>query len=189
MSALKDLRSLFKKVESTEKGKSIAFDKAVLKIINLVSGCRNKKNKVILIGNGGSASIASHISTDFLKNALIPSITFNDCSLITCLSNDFGYEDVFEKPIEILAQKNDILFSISSSGKSRNILDATIKAGQKGCYIVTLSGFCADNPLRIMGDINFYLPSNSYGVVEITHLAICHHIVDVLIQNRPNGQV
>lgn len=137
-----------------------------------------KGNKVMLIGNGGSAAIANHIATDLLNNAAISAITFNDPSILTCIGNDFGYARVFQRPIEGLARAGDILFSISSSGKSENILRATKKAKSKGCFVITFSGFSKNNPLKKLGKINFYVPSKSYGHVEIVHLAICHLIAD-----------
>ena len=169
---------------SNQKQSSISFDLAMQKIIMLVKGQSRRGNKLIFIGNGGSASIASHMVTDFLKNAGIPAVAFNDISLITCISNDLGYEQVFTKPISLLARKGDILFAISSSGKSRNILNAVMMAKRKGCSIVTLSGFSKDNPLREMGEINFYTPSDSYGDVEIAHLSICHALVDAVIPRQ-----
>ncbi|TAM38080.1 SIS domain-containing protein, partial [bacterium] len=101
-------------------------------------------------------------------------------SLLTCVSNDLGYENVFSVPIERLAKKGDILFAISSSGKSKNILNAVSSAKKKGCFVISLSGFSSRNPLRSTGSVNFYVPSSSYGAVEIAHLAICHAIVDTL---------
>lgn len=180
MDNFKNLRDLLLKIEvnGSPGNKIVPLDAAMSRVISLIKALNKKKNKLIFIGNGGSASIASHISTDFLKNALVPALAFNDSSLITCLSNDLGYEHVFEKPIEMFAQKGDILFAVSSSGKSKNILNATIAAKKKGCFVITLSGFKENNPLRKLGDINFYLPSNSYGDVEIAHLAICHCIAD-----------
>lgn len=177
------LSEVFCKMEITGvDGNKLSFDRAVLKIIKLIGGFNKKSNKVIFIGNGGSASIASHMACDFLKNGKVPAIAFNDPSLITCISNDLGYEYVFDKPLEMLAQKNDCLFSISSSGSSKNILNAAQKARNLGCFSVTLSGFNKANPLRKMGDINFYLPSFSYGFVEIGHLAISHCIADKIME-------
>ncbi len=177
------LGGLFYKMETKDKqGKSMPSDKAISAAVSLILRGAKQGNKVMIIGNGGSASIASHISTDLLKNAGIPAMAFNDASLLTCLSNDLGYEFVFSKPIELLAKKGDILISISSSGKSRNILQATREAVKKGCRIITLSGFNKNNPLKKLGEVNFYLPSNSYGFVEIAHLAICHSIVDKILQ-------
>lgn len=182
---IKGLRgSLLKMQINDDKGKVLSQGATIAKIINLIITHSDKGNKVIFIGNGGSASIASHIAIDLLKNAQISAMAFNDPSLITCLSNDLGYEYVFQKPLELLAKKGDILFSLSSSGKSKNILNATEEAKKKGCFLVTLSGFAKDNPLRKLGNINFYIPSNSYGYVEIAHTAICHCIVDGIIKER-----
>jgi D-sedoheptulose 7-phosphate isomerase len=140
--------------------------------------------KLLFIGNGGSAAIASHMAIDFWKNGGIKATAFNDSSLLTCISNDFGYNHVFEKPIEVFANKNDILFAISSSGKSENILRGVQTAKSKGCTVITFSGFDMDNPLRSMGICNFYVPSHEYGHVEVIHQYICHWILDVIIEFR-----
>jgi len=179
----KELGIVFSGIKvSNAKGTFLSFTETMTEIIKIIVSLRGSSNKIILIGNGGSASIASHIATDFLKNCMIPALTFNDASLLTCVSNDLGYEHVFAKPLEILAKKGDIVFTVSSSGKSPNILNAITAAKKKGCYILTLSGFSPDNPLRNKGDINFYVPSYSYGCVEIAHLAICHSIVDSIMK-------
>jgi len=176
-----ELSDLLSSIEVTDSaGKAFDFHKAVLQAVKLISGQSKKGNKVIFVGNGGSASIANHMSTDFLKNLKVPSLAFSDASLLTCVSNDLGYENVFSVPIESLAKKGDILFAISSSGKSKNILNAASSAKRKGCFVISLSGFSRRNPLRGMGNINFYAPSSSYGAVEIAHLALCHAIVDAL---------
>ncbi|MDP3731968.1 MAG: SIS domain-containing protein [Candidatus Omnitrophota bacterium] len=181
MRYFKELRELFLRIKANDKAKGITLDKAIQQAVDLILALERGRNKIIFIGNGGSASIASHLYTDFLKNARIPALAFNDSSLITCLSNDLGYENVFKQPIELLARRGDILFAISSSGKSKNILRATEAAEKKGCVIITLSGFNPDNPLRFKGKINFYVPAHSYGFVEIAHLAICHCILDSII--------
>lgn len=187
MDYFKDLSAMFLKIEATdERSKTLPLGSAIQKVIDLVTSRAKTGGKVIFIGNGGSASISSHMAIDFLKNGDIPALTFNDPAFLTCISNDLGYEQVFRKPIEVLAKKNDILFSISSSGKSKNITNATEEAKNKGCLVITLTGFNKDNPLRKMGDINFYVPSGSYGYVEITHLAVCHFIIDEIIANK-NG--
>ena len=162
----------------------VALDKSIADLARLVITAAKKGNKVILVGNGGSVSIASHIATDLLKNGLVPSLAFNDASLITCVSNDLGYEHVFRKPIELIARKGDIVIAISSSGKSKNILSAAKEAKKKGCFLVTLSGFKKSNLLRKLGNINYYVPSNSYGYTEITHLTICHSLADKVIGQK-----
>jgi len=140
--------------------------------------------KLMFIGNGASASIASHMSTDYWKNGGIRAIAFNDSSLLTCISNDYGYKHVFEKPIEMFADKGDTLVAVSSSGKSENILRGVQAARASKCKVITFSGFKNDNPLRSMGDYNFYVASPSYGHVEIIHLSICHCICDAIIQEK-----
>ncbi len=181
MKYFKDLAGLFYKIEANDDtGKSLPFALAMTQVINRVRILKKKNKKIILIGNGGSCAIAGHIATDFLKNSRIRALCFNEPSLITCISNDFGYEYVFQKPLEILAEKGDVLVAISSSGASRNIINAAQAAGEKGCFVVTMSGFSPKNPLRFKGKVNFYVPARSYGHVEIAHMAICHNIADSL---------
>lgn len=189
MEYFEDLRELFIKIQARDRqGKELSPSEAVSKISSLVIEKNKKGKKSFFIGNGASASIASHIATDFLKNAGVSAQAFNDASLLTCLGNDLGYEYVFQRPIEILGNKGDILFSISSSGASKNILSATRKAKSKKLCIITFSGFNKDNPLRALGEINFYVPSHAYGYVEVVHLAICHAIVDRIIADKdPHG--
>ena len=176
-----ELGNLFLKIQVTDsKRKSINLDKAITQVYEVILRQNKRGKKVIIVGNGGSASIASHIVADFVKNLKIPALSFSDASLLTCLSNDLGYERVFSAPIGVLAKKGDILFAISSSGKSKNILNAVSEGKKMGCFVISFSGFSANNPLRRLGNINFYVPSSSYGAVEITHLALCHSIVDIL---------
>ena len=137
-------------------------------------------NKLIFVGNGGSAAIASHMATDYSKNGNIRAIALNDSSMLTCLGNDLGYEQVFAKQIELQGRRGDILIAISSSGRSSNIINAVKAARAAACSIITFSGFEADNPLRSLGDINFYIASDRYGFVEIGHLTLCHAILDFL---------
>src|SRR6185437_16258631 len=98
-------------------------------------------NKLIFVGNGGSAAIASHMATDYSKNGGIRSLALNDGSMLTCLGNDLGYEHVFSKQIELHARPGDLFFAISSSGRPANILNAVTAARRAQCKIVTLSGF------------------------------------------------
>lgn len=143
-------------------------------------------HKLVFIGNGASAAISSHMSTDFWKNGRMRAIAFNDSSLLTCISNDCGYKHVFSKPIEMFTDKGDILIAISSSGKSENILLGVQSARSKGCKVITLSGFDNNNPLSSLGDYNFYVPSKSYGLVEIIHHSICHCILNTIMQYKKN---
>jgi D-sedoheptulose 7-phosphate isomerase len=151
----------------------------------IASLLKNHKNgkRVMIIGNGGSAAIAMHVLVDY-TNAGLRTADLMNPALLTCLSNDHGYENVFAKPIEIFADKDDILFAISSSGKSQNILKACEAAKFKDCFIVTFSGFSSDNPLRKLGDINFYVPSSHYGFVELAHQTLLHCISDLFVERK-----
>ena len=140
------------------------------------------KRGLFFVGNGGSAAIASHMAADWLKNGNVAAQCFNDGALTTCLSNDLGYDQVFAKPLSLHGRQGDVLFAISSSGNSPSILNASKAAYHVGMYVVTLSGFRPDNPLRNMGDVNFYVPSDRYGIVEVCHHAICHAILDTVIE-------
>ena len=177
------LKELFEKIAATDdKGVELPLDEAFETSVKMLLGEMSNGRKIILIGNGASAAIASHIATDFWKNGGIRAIAFNDASGLTCVSNDFGYEHVFKKPIEMFSDPSDILIAISSSGRSENIIRAVEAAKANNLKIITLSGFDKNNLLRSMGDINFYIPSNSYGHIEVLHHSICHCLVDTIIK-------
>jgi D-sedoheptulose 7-phosphate isomerase len=174
-----EFKKAIEHIETTDNsGGSFKFNNGIDLSVKLLLEIQNKKHRIYIIGNGGSAAIASHTAIDFLKNGNIPATTFNDASLITCISNDIGFEDVFAKPIEMLAREGDLVICISSSGNSSNILKAANTAKVKGCFVITLSGFTPDNKLKPLGNINFFVPSFSYGFLEIIHQYILHCILD-----------
>jgi len=180
-----DLTAILSAVEaSLWGGEAISLSDGLERTIDIILKRTGAGRKVIFIGNGGSAAIASHQAVDYWKNGGLRAIAFNDSSLLTCLSNDYGYPHVFEKSIEMFSDAGDVLIAISSSGKSENILRGTKAAVEKGCDVITMSGFKPDNPLRSRGSVNFYAPSSSYGHVEITHLALCHYLIDTIIGRR-----
>jgi D-sedoheptulose 7-phosphate isomerase len=159
------------------------------KSIPLADGCEWVRNaahethgagdKIIFIGNGGSAGIASHLAIDFSKNGGLRSLAFNDASALTCLGNDLGYENVFAKQLDFHARAGDLVIAISSSGRSPNILNAVKTARAHDCKVVTFSGFTENNDLRKTGDVNFFINSHEYGFVEVSHLALCHAVLDI----------
>lgn len=135
--------------------------------------------KIMFIGNGGSAGIASHMAVDFTKNGGMRALAFNDGAMLTCFGNDLGFDKVFAKAIEMHGAAGDVLVAISSSGRSANILNGVAAARAQGCQVVTFSGFGVDNPLRRLGDWNLYVASNEYGFVEVAHQALIHAILDL----------
>ncbi len=136
------------------------------------SGC------LYIIGNGGSAGVASHAATDFFNVAKIKTFTLHESSLLTCMTNDFGYENAFARMLDQVINKNDVLIAISSSGNSINIRNAADIAKKHQANIITLSGFSENNSLRKMGNINIWLDSDDYGFVEIGHQFLLHNIAD-----------
>lgn len=176
---------LLSEIKATSKdGAEIDFDEGMAQSVDTILAMQQSGGKLIWVGNGGSAAIASHMATDFLKNAGMAATAFNDGSLLTCLSNDLGYENVFSTPINHLAKPEDVLVAISSSGKSQSILNAVSAAREHKLKVITLSGFGESNPLRQTGDINFYVPSNHYGHVEDIHQSIGHCWIDVIMQQN-----
>lgn len=149
----------------------------------LITSTNERGGKIILAGNGGSAAIASHISVDLTNSAGIRAINFNEPDLITCFANDYGYERWLEKAFESYADKGDTVILISSSGRSKNIINAAIKAKESGLDVITLSGFDADNPLRQTGEINFWVDSHVYNVVEAVHNVWLSSIVDKIVDD------
>lgn len=136
------------------------------------------------VGNGGSAAACSHLSQDVLNKLGIRSSILNDFALATCMANDYGYSQVFTRPLSVMAKKGDTLVAISSSGNSENILETVKAALDKNMKIITLSGFSEKNKLwQEPSNAAFYLPWDQYGLVEIGHEALLHAIIECMIQN------
>ena len=153
------------------------------KVANLIAKANTSSNKIIIVGNGGSASIASHLTVDFINAAKIKAINFNESSIITCFSNDYGYENWVGRALDCYADSGDVAILISSSGQSENMLVGAKKAKSMNVDVVTLSGFSLDNPLRKLGDINLWVNSSAYNIVEMVHhiwlLAVCDAVIGV----------
>ncbi len=141
---------------------------------------KNKK-KIMIAGNGGSASIASHCAVDLTKNAKIKSINFNEASLITCFANDYGYENWLAQAIQFYGVSGDVAVLISSSGKSHNMVNAAQMCRKMNIYLITLTGFKKDNPLKQLGDINLWINSSAYNIVEMIHQFWLLAVVDMII--------
>ena len=162
----------------------LSLDAGANKAVDIILSVKSASRKVMLIGNGGSAAIASHMQNDLCKAVGVRATVFNEPPLLTALSNDHGYGCVFERPVELWADAGDVLLAISSSGQSENILRAVRASVARGCQVITLSGFRADNPLRRMGHLNFYVPSQVYGYVELVHSVLAHFLTDCAMMSR-----
>lgn len=136
-------------------------------------------NCVFFIGNGGSSSIASHQAIDYANNGGIRAQALNDSAALTCIGNDWGYEQVFCRQLEMHGRAGDLLIAVSSSGQSPSIVRAVEAARRGDIGVATFSGFRPENPLRRLGDINFYVAAERYGFVELAHLTLLHAILDL----------
>ena len=151
------------------------------KAVEWLKETKYQNTKILLVGNGGSSAVAEHMAIDFTKNAGLKALAVSGSPMLTTFSNDYGYEKVFQKAIEAFGEENDVLIAISSSGASPNILNACRAAREKKMKIITLSGFNANNPLRLQGGINFWINSKAFGYVELIHNLILHYINDTII--------
>ena len=151
-------------------------------LAKLLEECQQSGRKIIIAGNGGSSAIASHVSVDLTKAAGIRAINFNEADLITCFSNDYGYENWVSRALASFGDPGDILILVSSSGQSRNMLNAASIAKSMNIPVVTFSGFLSSNPLRSMGKLNFWVDSDQYNIVEMTHHIWLLAVVDNLVE-------
>ena len=162
--------------------KNKSFDQEIIKSINLLKKCKKNKNKILIFGNGASASIASHVSVDLTKNAKYRTVNFNESNLITCFANDYGYENWIKEALNFYYDKGDVVILVSSSGNSKNIIKAAKWCNQMNVKLISLSGHKKNNALNKLNKkgIFFWVDSMSYNYVEMYHLFILLCLVDSL---------
>ena len=157
----------------------------ILKVRDILIRTSKRNGKVLIFGNGGSAAIASHVSVDLTKNAKLRTVNFNEADLITCFSNDYGYERWVEKAIDFYADKKDSLILISSSGKSQNMINACKLAKRKKISnIISFTGHKKNSPVAKLADINFWVDSKAYNFIENTHQLWLLTVCDLIIGKR-----
>ncbi len=176
---LKNLKELINNIKAEE----------IQKIIDVLEQAHSHKRKIFIIGNGGSAATANHFACDFGKNAIrddenrFKLISLSDSSsAITAYGNDNGYENVFSEQLKNLMEKEDILFAISASGNSPNIIKAVEYAKKKEGIVIGLSGFNGGK-LNELADVNINVASENYEPIEDIHLIITHIIVSWFKKN------
>ncbi|MES2218881.1 MAG: SIS domain-containing protein [Pseudomonadota bacterium] len=168
-------------------GENENCDEAIMHLTKLMNDNKTNGKAIYIVGNGGSAAVASHALTDFVNACHLRAFTINEPSLITCMANDFGYESSYQRILKSVFRPEDILIAISSSGQSPNIHHAVDTAKALGGTVITLSGFTKENKLRKMGYLNFWLDSHDYGLVEIGHLFLLHNIADRIAMGVNKG--
>jgi D-sedoheptulose 7-phosphate isomerase len=177
-----EIQRTLENVEVSAGGERLADEDGMARWCGMTRTLRDARRTMYFIGNGASASMASHMSADACKNGMLRCSCFNEISLLTAIANDVSYEQAFAVPLRRFGNAGDVLVSISSSGNSPNIIAGIAAAREMGMQVVTLSGMSPDNRSRQAGDLNFYVPANSYGVVESCHQVILHSWLDQYIE-------
>ena len=155
-------------------------------IFNILKNARDEKNQVFVMGNGGSASTASHFVADLLKTSITnESNRFKAMSLsdnipvLLAWSNDDSYENIFSNQLENFVQKNDVVIGISGSGNSKNVLNAIQLANEKQAITIGLSGK-GGGKLSELAKINLTIQSDDMLTIETMHLLVCHLITTMI---------
>ena len=137
-------------------------------------------NKIIILGNGGSNAVASHISQDYAKFHSKHSLVFSDPSMLTCVINDFGMDNAYTKFLEYYADKETLCILISSAGESMNIINCIHYCENNIYPYGLLTGFLPSNTARSISTTalwNYHINSSDYGIVECVHQIFLHGVV------------
>ena len=155
-------------------------------LCEMTARAKRRKKTVFLLGNGASASMASHVAADLAKNGGVRTEVFTDVSLLTAIGNDISFDEIFSEPLRRKMIQGDLLVAISSSGMSPNVVLASTAARQLGGGVVTVSAMSPDNHLRRLGDLNFHVPAETYSLAESCHAALLHFWIDQMVaQEQP----
>ena len=151
----------------------------IKKLYQLLLTIKKNKKKIIIVGNGGSAAIASHFSVDMTKNGGVRCINFNESDLLTCFANDYGYENWVKQALRFYCDTGDLVILISSSGNSKNMINAAKYLKKNKNKLITFTGFNGKNLLSKYGQISFNVNSKNYNLIENTHQYWLLTIVDI----------
>ena len=166
---------------------------AVTAVVKAIAAALKAGNKVILFGNGGSATDASHIAAEFVNRFLIdrpplPAIALNtDPAVLTSISNDFGYDQIFAKQLTALGRPGDIVIGLSTSGNSPNVLLALEVAKRGGMQTVVLTGGTGGK-MANLADHTFIVPSKHTPHIQETHITLCHIICQLVDEELFSGK-
>ena len=180
MSDIKFLNNYFNNLKNLLSNDKYLED--LVRVKEILKKTHSEGKKTMIFGNGGSAAIASHFSVDLTKNARVRCTNYNESDLLTCFSNDYGYEKWVEKAIEFYGDKGDTLILISAGGNSPNMTNGA-KQGKKMGFskIITFTGNDKNNNLQKLGDINFWVNSKAYNHIENIHQILLLSLVDLII--------
>ena len=159
----------------------------IIEIAEIVIDSLKKNGKLILFGNGGSASDSQHIAAELIgrfkkdRNALAAIALTTNTSILTSLANDYGYDIIFAKQIEALGQKNDVVMAISTSGKAKNVIAGVKQAKKMGLKTIALTGGDGGEIAKI-ADVTLLVPSNITARIQEAHITIGHIICELIEQ-------
>ena len=158
----------------------------LVSLLKLVKQIKKKNKKIIIVGNGGSAAIASHFSVDMTKVGGVRSINFNESDLLTCFANDYGYENWVKQALKFYADDGDLVILISASGNSKNMINAAKYINKSKKMLITLTGFNGKNLLSKYGKINFIVRSTNYNIIENIHQYWLLLLIDLMVKLKKN---
>jgi D-sedoheptulose 7-phosphate isomerase len=160
---------------------------AIAQIAQLMIDCLKKDGKVIVFGNGGSASDSQHIAAELVgrfkkdRSALAGIALTTNTSILTSLANDYGYDVVFSRQVEALGKKNDVVLGISTSGKAKNVALGIKQARKMGIKTVALSGGDGGDIVKL-ADVSLVVPSKITARIQEAHITIAHIICEMIEQ-------
>ena len=165
--------------------KSKALESSIIEVANLITNSLQNGGKLIAFGNGGSAADAQHFAAELSgrykkeRKALAGIAISTDTSALTAIGNDYGFDVVFSRQVEAIAKKGDVLFGISTSGNSTNVLKAFESGKKIGCKCVGLSGK-GGGKMNALSDINLVIPSDNTPRIQEAHILIIHALCGVI---------
>jgi D-sedoheptulose 7-phosphate isomerase len=165
----------------------------IIAVSVLLADTFSKGNKLLLFGNGGSASDASHIAAEFvnrfkMERPAFPAIALNtDTAVLTSIANDYGYDNIFERQLKAIAQAGDAVIAISTSGTSRNVIKAVEAAKNKKLKTIVFTGAKGDK-LASLADHVFAVPSDNTPRIQETHItlghALCQMVEEIIFESH-----
>jgi D-sedoheptulose 7-phosphate isomerase len=165
----------------------------ILKITQLFIECLKKGGKVIIFGNGGSAGDSQHIAAELVgrfkkDRAPLPAIALTvNASIITAIANDYSYDLVFSRQVEALAQKNDLVMGISTSGKAKNVAAGIRQAKKMGLASVAFTGGDGGELVKL-ADISLTVPSSITARIQEAHITVAHIICEIVEEELSQGK-
>lgn len=192
---MNNIESINKLIDESSKAilETKKISEKISKVVEIILKGLQNDNKVIIFGNGGSAADSQHFAAELIGRYLIErkslaaiSLT-TDSSIITALGNDYGFEYIFSRQCESIVKKNDIVIAISTSGQSKNVINAILTSQKRGAVTIALTGNDGGE-LQKIADVSLTVPSNSTPRIQEAHRIIIHTICELVEQSFKNSK-